>query len=307
MKFISSVATGFLLLGTLTACSAAGDSGCKPLAESGPAVDSVKVTGGFGEMPEVSFDTPLTTETTQRKILHAGDGSIAFPGSTVGYEISIYDASNGDELGKTSYDGTQLQQMSLSTNSMLYGVEATIECAAAGSQIVSVVAPKDLLDPNGNPVAGLAKDCSVVLVIDLVSVVDISSLPEFSKMPEVKLSESGEPSITVPQTQPPTSLEIEVLKKGDGEKVPAGANVTVHYKGVLWSTGDEFDSSWGGEPVSFGLDGLVSGFSEAVVGQTVGSQILAVLPPDKAYGDQAAGQIPPGSTLVFVIDILSIN
>ncbi len=311
MKFAASVATGFLLLGALTGCSASqgGASDCTPLAQSGSAVDAVSVKGDFGTMPEVTFTTPLKTNQTERKILTAGNGNIAYPGTTVSYEISIFDASNGDELGKTSYDGSQLQTMSLSTNSMLYGVEATIECAAAGSQIVSVVAPKDLLDPNGNPVAGLGADSSVVLVIDLVSVsksqADGKPQPEVEGMPKVTLSETGEPTITVPKTDAPKSLEIAVLKKGDGATVKEGATVTVHYKGVLWSTGEQFDSSWGAAPATFRLDGVVSGFSEALVGQSVGSQILAVLPPDKAYGDQPAGSIPPGSTLVFVIDILS--
>lgn len=311
MRFVASVATCFLVLGALTGCSASqgGSSDCTPLAQSGSAVDAVNVKGDFGTLPQVSFKTPLNTDQTQRKILTAGDGNIAYPGTTVSYEIAIFDASNGKEIGKTSYDGSQLQTMSLSTDSMLYGVEATIECAAAGSQIVSVVSPKDLLDLNGNPVAGLDADSSVVLVIDLVAVAksraDGKPQPEVEGMPKVKLSETGEPTITVPKTDAPKSLEIAVLKKGDGETVKEGATVTVHYKGVVWSTGKQFDSSWGAAPATFSLEGLVSGFSEALVGQTVGSQILAVLPPDKAYGDQSVGSIPPGSTLVFVVDILS--
>jgi peptidylprolyl isomerase len=84
----------------------------------------------------------------------------------------------------------------------------------------------------------------------------------------------------------------------------------MHYSGFLWDTSEQFDSSWdGGQPTQFVLqDGaLIEGFISAVVGQTVGSQVIAVIPPDLGYGDQGAGTIPPGATLVFVIDILGTS
>lgn len=85
----------------------------------------------------------------------------------------------------------------------------------------------------------------------------------------------------------------------------AGGSVTVHYTGVLWSDGTVFDSSWSRKsPATFSLNGVVPGFAQALEGQTVGSQIVAIIPPELGYGDQDNGTIPSGSTLVFVIDIL---
>ena len=99
-----------------------------------------------------------------------------------------------------------------------------------------------------------------------------------------------------------------MLKKGDGETVADGASVTVHYTGVIWATGETFDSSWTrGEPATFSTSGVVEGFSAALVGQTVGSQVLAVIPPAQGYGDtppESSG-IGATDTLVFVIDILA--
>jgi len=68
-----------------------------------------------------------------------------------------------------------------------------------------------------------------------------------------------------------------------------------------------FDTTWDAEPKSIDLSTMLPGFAEAITGQTVGSQVLVVIPPDQAYGDQAQGQIPADSTLVFVVDILGID
>jgi peptidylprolyl isomerase len=91
--------------------------------------------------------------------------------------------------------------------------------------------------------------------------------------------------------------------------VPEGANVTVHYTGVNWNTGVIFDSSWTrGEPTTFNTRQVIGGFTAALEGQTVGSQVLVVIPPDQGYG--AAGSPPDiggTDTIVFVVDILGIG
>lgn len=83
--------------------------------------------------------------------------------------------------------------------------------------------------------------------------------------------------------------------------------VRLAYTGVLWDDKTEFDSSWGKTPVSFSLDQVVEGFGEGLRGQTVGSQVLIVIPPELGYGDQANAAVPAGSTLVFVVDILGLD
>jgi peptidylprolyl isomerase len=83
--------------------------------------------------------------------------------------------------------------------------------------------------------------------------------------------------------------------------------VRVHYTGVVWGEDEPFDSTWDGEPASLTLDAVVPGFAKALEGQTVGSQVLVVVPPAEGYRDQAQAGIPAGSTLVFVIDILGLD
>jgi FKBP-type peptidyl-prolyl cis-trans isomerase len=127
--------------------------------------------------------------------------------------------------------------------------------------------------------------------------------------PQVTLADDGAPTVAIPSTDAPTDLQVSVLKKGDGDVVPEAATVTVQYQGVQWDTGEVFDQSWGGVPATFSLDAVVPGFSSAIAGQTVGSQVLAVIPPALAYGEATEENTSElaGKTLVFVIDILAIN
>ena len=81
----------------------------------------------------------------------------------------------------------------------------------------------------------------------------------------------------------------------------------MHYTGVIWATGEVFDSSWTlGEPTSFATTDVIPGFGKALVGQTVGSQVIAVIPPSEGYGEAGSGDLIGGTdTLVFVVDILA--
>lgn len=309
MKIISVSVASLLLATVLTGCSGPSGQECTSLASSGPAVDSVDVTGGFGESPTVTFPTPLETTTTERKILIEGDGAPALPGGSVTLDFAIYNGETGEALGQTSFDGSDAQTTTLDSEALIPGLVATIQCAPAGSQVVSVIAPDDMKDPEGNTIGDLSDTATLVVVADIISTsldrAQGEKQPPVSGMPQVTLDSNGVPGITVPNTDAPTSLEVAVLIKGSGEVVKPGSTVTVHYTGVLWSNGEVFDSSWStGNPATFSLSGVVPGFAQAIEGQTVGSQVLAVIPPDLAYGDQDMGMIPAGSTLVFVIDIL---
>lgn len=114
------------------------------------------------------------------------------------------------------------------------------------------------------------------------------------------------PEVTVPDTEPPADLVVETVVEGDGDEVMAGDLLLADYAGVLWDTGEEFDSSWSrGEPAAFGIgvQAVIAGWDTGLVGQRVGSRVLLVIPPDLGYGEEGSGEIPGGATLVFVVDI----
>ncbi len=116
------------------------------------------------------------------------------------------------------------------------------------------------------------------------------------------------PDVLIPDAPPPTDLVIEDLVVGEGDVATAGQQVSVHYVGVAWSTGSQFDASWDrGEPFAFGLgDGqVISGWDQGVVGMRIGGRRRLSIPPHLGYGSRGAGGvIKGGETLVFVVDLL---
>ena len=119
------------------------------------------------------------------------------------------------------------------------------------------------------------------------------------------------PEVEIPEGDPPSELVIEDLEEGEGDEAQAGDQLTVDYVGVLYDGGDEFDASFG-EPAPFqfalGQGSVIPGWDEGLEGMKVGGRRQLVIPPDLAYGPQGQPpDIPPDSTLVFVIDLLAVN
>lgn len=118
------------------------------------------------------------------------------------------------------------------------------------------------------------------------------------------------PEIDFPGGEPPADLEITDVWEGDGAVANAGDKVNVHYVGVAYSTGEEFDASWErGAPLEFqlGAGQVIAGWDQGVQGMKVGGRRQLIIPPDLAYGDRGAGRaIAPGETLIFVCDLVSI-
>ena len=119
------------------------------------------------------------------------------------------------------------------------------------------------------------------------------------------------PEVEVPEGPPPDELVVEDLVEGDGPVAEPGSLVTVHYVGVGYENGEQFDASWDrGEPFSFqlGEGGVIEGWDEGVAGMRVGGRRKLVAPPDLAYGRQGSPPaIGPNETLVFVIDLLEVG
>ena len=117
------------------------------------------------------------------------------------------------------------------------------------------------------------------------------------------------PEVDFPGGEPPTELEISDIWLGDGAVAKTGDTVQVHYVGVAYSTGEEFDTSWSrGAPLEFrlGVGQVIAGWDQGVQGMRVGGRRQLIIPPGLAYGDRGAGRaIGPGETLIFVCDLVS--
>jgi peptidylprolyl isomerase len=317
------IASAALLLAVLTGCSSPGsaDAGCTPPVTGGAASKLVKVTGDFGSAPKVDFPTPLKTKSTQREEIIPGKGAGLVEGQKVKIDLSVYNGTSGKSIEESKYDGSSLASFVLNDKT-IKGLTDGLKCAQVGSRVAVVVAPKDSFGPQGGTEQiGVAQDDTLVFVLDVVK----AYLPRANgedqavsgSLPAVVLAKDGTPGITVPSAKAPTKLEVGVLKKGDGKKVKEGDSITVQYTGVVWDTKKVFDSSWErGEPAEFVAadgsktqGGVIPGFADALIGQTVGSQVIAVIPPDQGYGSEGQPQagIKGTDTLIFVVDILGIN
>jgi peptidylprolyl isomerase len=119
----------------------------------------------------------------------------------------------------------------------------------------------------------------------------------------------SKPEVDFPEGEPPETLEVTDIWEGDGKVASTGDRVQVHYVGVAYSTGEEFDASWDrGEPLEFRLGArqVIAGWDQGVQGMRVGGRRQLVIPPGLAYGDRGAGNvIAPGETLIFICDLVS--
>lgn len=118
---------------------------------------------------------------------------------------------------------------------------------------------------------------------------------------------NSKPEIDAPDGPASDTLESADLVVGDGAAATPGAIVKVHYLGVDYESGEEFDSSWSrGEPISFPLQGLIAGWQEGIPGMKVGGRRKLTIPPHLAYGPAGSGHPLGGKTLIFVIDLLDV-
>lgn len=282
-------------------------SGCG--GADGP-LKSVDVTSnGANKAPKVEFETPLKLENSAVRKLSEGDGAEIDPGQTLSIRMSAFNAKDGSSTAETytadSGDDLAVNDQMKKANSPLY---KALKDARVGSQFAYAVPP--VKGGQGSP------DRPGQL---LVFTVEGKTKPPLEKakgksvkpvegLPTVKVNDSGAPEITIDKSdEKPGELVAQNLIKGSGKVVKKSDTITAHYVGVQWSNGEKFDSSWDrGKPSEFPLDGVVKGWTQGLSGQTVGSRVLLVIPPELGYGkNPGSGQ--PGGTLVFVVDILGIK
>lgn len=268
---------------------------CAAAVAPGDASDAVTVDGEFGEPSTATFESPLEVADIERTVVTEGDGDPLTEGQYLNFAFTVFSADTGEQLAAIGYEDAELLPQQVTAASTLGQI---IGCAAPGSRLVAAFPPSD-------------SAAGEVYVFDVLSVNPTAAWGDpqepVAGLPAVTLADDGQPSVEIPDTDAPADLQIEVLKKGDGPEVAAGDTTLLQYWGVDWDTGESFDSSWSrGEPYSNQGNQYVEGFVDALEGQTVGSQVLVVIPPALGYGEAGSSDHElAGKTLVFVIDILA--
>jgi len=293
---------------------------CTPRYSDGSNSALVSADGDLNSDPEAEFPTPLIANEIESQTVTVGDGEQLNSGDIAALQITIYNAKTGDQLISTGHDNAGLR-VSVTERAPHFGEIA--ECSTVGSRIVTVGAAGQILGAENiaQNQLPLTEDDTIVMVSDVQSrypgKADGANQVAPAGLPAIVLAPNGQPGFTFPDTDAPTDLTFATLKSGSGRALAEGDLAVMHVSGIEWDGDTTFTNSWEGAGVPGSSliasnekseNGIPPGLAEALIGQTVGSQVLVVLPPDVGYaqGTEPEG-VTSGSTLVFVFDILGIQ
>jgi peptidylprolyl isomerase len=278
------------------------------------ALDGVAV-GGTAKAPTLTLKTkPLSVKATTTKVVTPGNGAKLTKANAITFNYVLVNGKDGKQV-ESSF-GKQVAGMDLSSASLLPGLSKGLAGQKVGSRLLVAIPPADAFGAQGNAQAGFGPTDTVVFLIDLVAATTPLTtatgtvVPLKAGLPTVKVAGAGAATVAVPKTPAPTKLIVQPLIKGSGPAVKAGQNIKVNYTGVLWKNGKKFDASadhGSSFDTPIGTGKVITGWDKGLVGQTVGSRVLLVVPPAEGYGAKGSPPlIGPKDTLVFVVDILAI-
>ena len=268
--------------------------------------DKVSVSGDYGKSPKVSVKKPFAIDKTRTKVLEKSDGPVVQAGQTVSVNYYGVDGRTGEKFDESFSGG---QPVAFSLDQVVPGFSKGLTGQRKGSRVVIAMPGSDGYDASGgNAEAGIEVGDTLVFVVDIVDV-QLSEPSGSEVAPKAGLptvtGSLDKPEIEIPKTDPPTKLVAQPLIKGDGKKVGPTDTVTFNYRWEIWQDGRLVEQSYGQKPGSSQLSGLVKGIQEGLTGQTVGSRVLLVIPPEKGYPEgNAEPKVNKGETLVMVVDLL---
>jgi peptidylprolyl isomerase len=282
------------------------------------ALSSVTVEGSDPEKaPTVEVDAPLEVTRTESEVVTEGDGATIADDDLVSLQAVLVNATDGETVHST-WDNGGAVGLDLSQPDLFAAFRSQIPGKTVGSRIVIASTPADAYGDTGNEQLGITKDDPVVFVLDLENATQVldeaqgTAVDPKKDLPTVTMNEGEPATIEVPEdVDPPKDTVVQPLIEGDGAEVEKGQTVRVAYTGALYRNGEVFDSS-ANRPeqpwfeFQIGSGSVIKGWDEGLVGQTVGSRVLLVIPPKDGYGDAGSGDTIKGDdTLVFVVDILA--
>jgi peptidylprolyl isomerase len=298
------------------ACSAGLAAVASVAAPVGAATDpltAVTVSTDTTVKPKVEVDTPFAVKKTANSVVAPGTGEALAAGQTITFDYVLVDGRTGKQI-QTSYGRTPAS-LALDATKTAPQLVTGLTGQMVGSRVMIAIAPKDGLAAKLTA-KNVKKTDTLVFVIDVKGVrtpltrATGDAVAPVAGLPAVALADTGAPTVTIPSgATAPTSLVVQPLIKGTGPAITAAQTLSLNYQVVIWSSGKVLESTWAaGGPTAIQLEasGVISGWKKGLVGQTVGSQVLLVVPPDEGYGagGSSDGTIKGTDTLVFVIDIL---
>jgi hypothetical protein len=319
-KFTAVVSTAVVVVagvGIFAGVASTFPTTCESPLEPGKASQLVTTSVTGDGVVEASFPTPLKTTGRELSVTREGTGTPAAAPGYVDFDVSAFVGSDGSFITASSYEkGNPVRREIVPAGDDFFS--SVLECTLPGSQVVITTTVEDVFGPIDEDEV-LQNTSTVVLVVDIHETYPHKAtgslrLPQ-SGMPTVVQTAEGVHGVSFPKAPIPTELRVSVLKQGDGPAIAEGDFVTAHFTGLVWNTQQVFSSSFErGIPLSLTAQditesadgrGAIPGVVQALIGQTVGSQVLVSIPPSLGY---PAGTAPigvaDGQTLVYIFDIL---
>lgn len=304
-----------LLMVLVTTSCGSGDS--SDATESGP-LEAVSTEGTVGEELEVAYDGKVTAEEAETEVLEEGDGNPVEANSTILMHLYIGNGTSGKQSINT-YEQGKAVSVRMSEDQLFKPVLDAVVGQKSGSRVAIAASVEEVWGAQGQPQLELKAADTAVFVADIVSVEPVEVLDgpqgedvEPPKNAPTVVEEDGQVTGIDWSGAPkkaPEELEVITLVEGDGPEVGAQEMVTFDYFGAVWGEEKPFDESFSREPTAFavGINRLIPAWDQEIPGLTRGSRVMIIAPPDTAYGDQEQPNIPAGSTLVFVVDVLGVD
>lgn len=311
MKKLASI---FCAVAVLAAVLASGCGEAEP--QTADPNYSVSAKGAFGAAPAVTIPSADADPALAVRTLIDGSGPRIGASDYLVVKYLDYVWRGADHrLISDNFSSPSVSPLT----QLLPGVKAALIGKRAGSRVLAVLPPEEGYGKAGMPALGIRGSDTLVFVIDV-----ILAVPEGAKaggaqvfrgdddLPSVNVSAAAIPTMRIPDAAPPGALTVRTLFKGNGQRIENGFYILCQYTGVDWRTGKVFDSSRSQEaPLGFtvgrALGQVLPGLNQGLTGQTVGSRVMLILPPDDGYGKI---NLPPNTgirsndTVVFLIDII---
>ncbi|MBW3092432.1 FKBP-type peptidyl-prolyl cis-trans isomerase [Bifidobacterium sp. 82T10] len=268
-------------------------------------ISGVTATGELGKKPTIKLaSTPMTVANNSYAVLQEGNGKTVEADDRVCVQGIAINVKDGSQLMSTWEKNTPDCSWDMTSSSLAAAYKELFLKQKVNSTVAFGV--------NDSNSSGT----SYIMALTIVSTSkdytkatgdEVTDVP--SNLPKVTRAKDGKPSITMNGYKGNgKKLLAQTLIKGSGKKLTNSMTAKVKYTGWLLD-GTQFDSSWD-KDTTFDADlsdsgQIIQGWKDGLIGQTVGSQVLIVIPPDLGYGSTATGSIPANSTLVFVVDILA--
>lgn len=274
-----------------------------PMPSITPSTDLTAITVSDEDTPVVTIPAPWGIDKTQAQVLRAGGDQKLSETSTVTLNYAGLNGRTG-EVFDSSYERGAPATFAL--QGVVPGFAAGLTGQSVGSRVL-IAMPSEDGYATGNPTAGIEVGDSIVFVVDIISAnfdeATGEAVAPLAGLPTVTMT-ADKPELAIPSGATlPTKLVAQPLIKGSGAAITADSTIQVKYRSWDWATGKIVEDAW--QPQQGPLNTLIEGWKQGLTGQTTGSRVMLVVPPELGYpdGDTDMG-IEAGQTLVYVIDVL---